>query len=134
MMLTLSQAAKLTGKSKSTLSRAIKNGKLSANRGDGGVFCIDPSELLRAFPKRNSENEASRSEIPFYEAVGTGEERAEVAALRDELAEARQRLAVAEALAEERAQALGAAERNLADLRRLLPPADVVRRRWWRFW
>jgi septal ring factor EnvC (AmiA/AmiB activator) len=71
--------------------------------------------------------------------VGTGVEPDEIKALRDELAKAEQRAAVAEAQAGERARALDAAERNLADLRRMLPapvlpPAPDSRRRWWRFW
>lgn len=47
--LSLSQAAKLTGKSKSTINRAIKTGKLSATRHDDGSYSIDPAELSRAF-------------------------------------------------------------------------------------
>lgn len=47
--LSLSQAAKLTAKSKSTINRAIKTGKLSASRHDDGSYSIDPAELSRAF-------------------------------------------------------------------------------------
>ena len=47
--LSLSQAAKLTGKSKSTINRAIKTGKISATRHNDGSYSIDPSELSRAF-------------------------------------------------------------------------------------
>jgi excisionase family DNA binding protein len=47
--LSLSQAAKLTNKSKSTINRAIKTGKISATRHDDGSYSIDPSELSRAF-------------------------------------------------------------------------------------
>lgn len=47
--LSLSQAAKLTGKSKSTINRAIKTGKISATRHDDGSYSIDPSELSRSF-------------------------------------------------------------------------------------
>src|SRR5215212_2611487 len=49
MNFTLSQAAKATGKSKSSISRAIKTGRLSANR-NGGFFEIDAAELHRVFP------------------------------------------------------------------------------------
>lgn len=49
-MLTLRQAAGLTGKSKSTLTRAIKAGRLSASRDAKGIYAIDPAELARAFP------------------------------------------------------------------------------------
>lgn len=47
--LSLSQAAKLSGKSKSTINRAIKTGKISAIRHHDGSYSIDPAELLRAF-------------------------------------------------------------------------------------
>lgn len=47
--LSLSQAAKLAGKSKSTINRAIKTGKLSATRHDDGSYSIDPAELSRVF-------------------------------------------------------------------------------------
>lgn len=48
--LSLSQAAKETGKSKSTINRAIKTGKLSATRHEDGTYSITASELFRAFP------------------------------------------------------------------------------------
>ena len=47
-VLSLSQASKLTGKSKSTINRAIKTGKLSAARHEDGSYSIDPAELSRA--------------------------------------------------------------------------------------
>ena len=50
MMLTLTQAAKATGKSKSTLLRAIKTGRISASKDEVGVFVIDAAELHRVFP------------------------------------------------------------------------------------
>ena len=55
-MFTLGTAAKHVGKSKPTISKAIKDGKLSATKVNG-VYQIDPSELDRAFP-RNSPSEA----------------------------------------------------------------------------
>jgi hypothetical protein len=50
MTLSLGQAAKEVGLDKSTLSRAIKRGKLSAQRTDRGGYEIDPAELFRVFP------------------------------------------------------------------------------------
>lgn len=61
--LTLSQAAKATSKSKSTLNRAIKTGRLSATRNEDGTFSIDPSELARVFPQNTQE----RAELPRQE-------------------------------------------------------------------
>jgi excisionase family DNA binding protein len=49
-LLSLSEAGKLVGVSKSTIWRAIKSGKLSAaTKNDDGEFRIEPSELHRAF-------------------------------------------------------------------------------------
>jgi hypothetical protein len=47
---TLGEAAIACGKSKSTLSKAIKNGKISAKKNDNGAFEIEPSELHRLYP------------------------------------------------------------------------------------
>lgn len=55
--LTLSQAAKAISKSKSTLNRAIKSGRLSATRNEDGTFSIDPSELTRVFPQNGPEHQ-----------------------------------------------------------------------------
>lgn len=46
---TLGQAAKLAGVGKTTLTRAIKNGRLSADRRDDGSYRIDASELARVY-------------------------------------------------------------------------------------
>lgn len=137
--LSLAQAATLTGKSKSTLTRAIKSGRMSAVRRADGTFGLDPAELLRVYPDavRGASDGASRTADPVAsDAAQQAAQQSEISALRDDLAAARQAAAVAQALADERARALEAAERNLADLRRMLPaPAGPVSPRpWWRFW
>lgn len=53
--LSLNQAAKEAGKSKSVIHDKIKSGILSASKGDKGSYQIDPAELFRVFPK-NEEN------------------------------------------------------------------------------
>jgi excisionase family DNA binding protein len=52
MALTLGQAAKLVGKGKTTLTRAIQAGRLSATRRDDGSYRIDPAELARVYDVR----------------------------------------------------------------------------------
>lgn len=49
MKITLGQAAKLTGTSKTTITRAIRAGRLSATRNDDGSYAIDPAELERVY-------------------------------------------------------------------------------------
>ncbi len=50
MSYTLGDAAKAVGKSKTTLHRAIKSGRISAKKSEDGSYSIDPSELHRVFP------------------------------------------------------------------------------------
>lgn len=58
MKFTLKQAADAVGKDRSTLQRAIKNGRLSASINDLGNYEIDAAELYRVFDAvaRNSAN------------------------------------------------------------------------------
>ena len=59
MKVSAGEAAKMVGKSIPTITRAIKNGKLTANKLDGGGYQIEVSELTRVFdavtPESNSE-------------------------------------------------------------------------------
>lgn len=50
MRYTLGTAAKATGKSKTTIQRAIAKGQISAEKMSGGGYSIDPAELHRVFP------------------------------------------------------------------------------------
>jgi excisionase family DNA binding protein len=54
MRYTLGEAAKATGKSKTTVQRAIAKGKISAEK-RGNVYSIDPSELHRVFPMQKDD-------------------------------------------------------------------------------
>ena len=50
MAYTLGAAAKASGKSKATISKAIKSGRLSALKDETGVYQIEPAELNRVYP------------------------------------------------------------------------------------
>ena len=57
-MLTLGQAAKMTGKSKPTIAKAvnsgrISDGRLSGKKGKDGVYQIEVSELLRVYDAKS---------------------------------------------------------------------------------
>lgn len=58
-MLTLTEATEQTGKSKSTLVRAIKSGKLSAQRNEHGDYRVEPSELFRVYKSVTHHDEPS---------------------------------------------------------------------------
>src|SRR5215203_3095041 len=50
--LRLPDAARQVGLHRSSLFRAIRSGRLSATRTEGGDFLIDPSELFRVYPPK----------------------------------------------------------------------------------
>ena len=66
MSYTLNEAAKAVGKSKTTIHRAIRSGKISASKLDNGAYAIDPSELHRAFqvvtPEHTKRNDTEQME------------------------------------------------------------------------
>ncbi len=66
MYLSLNQAAKMVRKSTSTISKYIKDGKLSvAQVKDDGSFCIDPAELCRVFPEYSQTPKNEQTQTPF---------------------------------------------------------------------
>lgn len=95
MELTLSAAARTTGKGKSTIHRAIKAGKLSARRTDDGSYMIDTSELARVFQLNAPAHPVGttrEAEEPHREPQGTelAELRVKVVMLGDQLARERE--------------------------------------------
>jgi hypothetical protein len=135
MAYTLGEAARAVGRSKTTLGRAIKSGRISATRGEDGSYLIDPAELHRVFP-------VIRDGHPRMERSGTlnGPEPApslETLALRQLLAE-RERLVdeQAESIRDLRARLDQEAEerRRMTEERRQLMNMLTDRRSWWRRW
>jgi ATPase subunit of ABC transporter with duplicated ATPase domains len=88
MVYTLGQAAKATGKGKSTILKAIKSGRISGRKNDTGDWEIDPAELHRIYsvvPVNSSrEQQGVRQETP--------EDTGEVIELRVKLDAAEQRM------------------------------------------
>lgn len=73
MGLTLRQAADLCGASRSTIHRALKNGKLSGGRLEDGSWDIDPSELSRVFPWDTTGPDQRDSEGQVHNSAGARE-------------------------------------------------------------
>jgi hypothetical protein len=127
MKLTLGQAAKQARKSKGTISKALKDGKLSGERQPDGSWSIDPAELQRW-------QEATRPRSQLGIEITTPDEpaetpdielaklRVEVELLRDERDDLRRRL---DAESEDR--------RRLSE-RLLTAPQKAREGPWWRFW
>lgn len=64
MTYTLGEAARATGKSKATISKAIKSGRISASKDESGVYRIDPSELHRVYPPKSQEAPSTSTGLP----------------------------------------------------------------------
>lgn len=65
MSWTISRAARETGLSKSTISRAVKSGRISAARQDDGSYRIEPAELFRVYPRGVAQPDAgARHDAP----------------------------------------------------------------------
>lgn len=129
--LSLRQAAEQFDVSRPTLSKALKSGKVSGEQDESGTWRVDTSELTRVYSRRDADPDnltGKRTGNLSTENKGLPVNLDEVSELKKKLAEAEKRAAVAEALAEERAQ-------RIDDLRRLLPaPGQPVKKpSWWPF-
>lgn len=88
-MFSMAEAARQTGVSKATIHRAIKSGKLSAQRQDDGSYAISPAELFRAYPsmKRGETVPARQSATPSATPSETPDLTRENALLRERIGE-----------------------------------------------
>jgi excisionase family DNA binding protein len=58
MSYSLAEAAQATGLNRSTILRAIKNGRISGVRDELGAWSVEPVELHRVFPPASAEPKA----------------------------------------------------------------------------
>lgn len=72
MAYTLGEAAKATGKSKATISKAIKSGRISAFKDDTGTFQIDPAELHRVYALTVSQEQKETPSKPALNTTNDG--------------------------------------------------------------
>jgi Tfp pilus assembly protein PilN len=129
--LSFRKASEVFDVSRPTLSKARKSGKISAEKDEQGAWLIEESELARVYKRRvplpgKGTDELSSKNTALPDSLNASEQ-AEIDRLKEQLAEAEKRAAVAEALAQERAQ-------HIEDLRLMLPaPGSRPRRKWWPF-
>ena len=75
MKLSLTKAAKEIGMVKSSVQKAIKDGRLSAAKDEKGRYEIDAAELYRAFPNKFNERrktpkiEQKNTEVPNSQVI-----------------------------------------------------------------
>lgn len=130
-MLSLREAATAAGVSKSTIQRAIKSGRLSATRTDDGGYSIDPAELHRAYPARNTDDvartDAAGQDATSPAPAATAMLEAELASLRELLRRADRE---ADDLRADRDAWRAQAENASATVRQLTDQRE--RPSWWR--
>jgi excisionase family DNA binding protein len=108
MSYTLGTAAKATGKSKSTIQRAIQSGRMSATPLDNGSYRIDPAELERVFPIVSRDSPTQPDMTQYGTGNDTGGLHGQIQVLRE---------------------LIGQIEGERDDLRRRLDSADEARQR-----
>jgi len=123
------EAVKVYQVSRATLTKALLDGKISAEKTDAGHWQIDPAELARLYQPRAPQKAASRT-IPEQVNRSDPDQKPPL----DHALELR--LARAEAALDAEREKNELLQRNLDDLRRMLPAPDALlpqRRRWWPF-
>ena len=158
-MLTLTEAAERAGAARSTVWRWVKTGRLSALRGEGGQYHIDPSELTRVLDAIAAERVAAgetkrvaqqgaKQAISSPDATPDHELRLQIVRLEAETLRLRELLDAerkrSDELRRDRDDARGERDRwsEIANRLALAPPAPAVpapppvstARRGWRFW
>jgi hypothetical protein len=138
---TLAQAAEETGKSKSTVFRAFKRGRLTGRRDEQGTIWIEQSELDRwngAAQQTRNDDPPRRDAVARADAPAASDASAAELAVRVEMLE-RMLAKAEETIADLRSDRDALHEEHMTALRRLPPPsapepAPVTappRRRWW---
>jgi hypothetical protein len=129
-IVSISEAARLTGKSRKTIQRYVSDGRISMSQHVAGRNGIDISELVRVFGELSQPAPVlSHETVSHPDAPAVSSDAAEVAALKAENALLKAQMEAKDA--------------NLADLRqsvenmgqslRLLGHDAAVKRRWWQF-
>lgn len=127
MALTLNQAAKTCGRSKSTLLDAVRSGRMTAPKDDRGRYVIDPSELHRVFPFQAPDRSADQFPEPQPTTFGNYPTTPADRGLGREVELLREMLAKAEANADHW-RALAERQQALLEDKRPKEPRGLLRR------
>jgi len=128
------QAARAAGVSRTTIWRAMKDGRLSYEKGADGSFQIDLSELVRVFPDADAERTraGTRADEPNVHGAGHANEFNGLRELVQELREDKARLqSELDRAAEERKQVLAMLERQTEHVRLLTDQRTTELQRSW---
>jgi hypothetical protein len=118
-------AVKVYQVSRATLTKALHDGKISAEKTASGNWQIDPAELARLYQARAQQKAVSRTKPDQVNRNDPDQKPTLDHAL--EL-----RLARAEAALDAEREKTALLQRHLDDVRRMLPAPDAAtKRRWW---
>jgi hypothetical protein len=120
-------AVKVYQVSRATLTKALSDGKISAEKTDAGHWLIDAAELARVYVPRASQKGVSRASPDQVSRDEPGQK------TTSDAVDLAVRLARAEAALDAEREKVALLQHNLDDLRRMLPAPDANRRRWWPF-
>ncbi len=118
MSWSVSRAARETGLSKSTISRAIKSGRISATRQHDGSYLIEPAELFRVYPR----NDAQHASDARHDAVRNPLEKAS-SSTSNEIELLKLKLALTEELLAQERENSRRQDETVQDLRKRLDTA-----------
>lgn len=119
----VSKAARMTGKGRSTIQRHIKEGKLSVGKGESGNPVIDVSELIRVYGAIKTDESGKHASVRQLDTADQNHTaQTMIEALREELHAARER--------EDwlKGQLEAEQERSRELERRVLPPGEAPKK------
>lgn len=121
------EAGELVGRSKSAILKAIREGRISAQKTASGEWKIEPVELFRVYPAGTQSPATSTPQVSSAPHPSAHELQAEVEHLRELLRRSDQRAEEWKAKAEQEAEERRALTRMLTDQR---TPTQKKGRRW----
>jgi septal ring factor EnvC (AmiA/AmiB activator) len=124
----IAEAARLTGKTRRTIDRHLKDGNISSETDSDGVRRIDVSELIRYYrilPGRPSEENVS---------LGLHESETELERIRRELAVEKSKTEQLQERLKDKDRHIESIEKAMLFLESSIGRSETLNRPWWKFW
>ena len=124
----IAEAAKLTGKTRRTIDRHLKDGNLSSETDGNGVRKIDVSELIRYYGQlKGSVSDKIVSE-------STVESETEIEFLKRELAVEKSKTEQLQERLKDKDRHIEVIEKSMLLLERSMGKSETLNHPWWKFW
>ncbi|EGK4157308.1 TPA: helix-turn-helix domain-containing protein [Escherichia coli] len=131
-LVSISEAARLTGKSRTTLHRLIKTGELSTCHGERNARMLDTSELLRVFGTlHNMVSEQVGGQVTEQRVTSAQAEHEQmIRALKQEIEHLKMLVSAKDSHIDSLKQAMQLLEHK----REFVEHPGTSKTRWWQFW